>query len=85
MLLLTVSKGIGNEDVHSRITRANFQIVTFGVIHDNDAGSRELSCEVRWSVRADEGREPSFVRELAELPGISKVKWQPQDAPAGVA
>jgi putative Mg2+ transporter-C (MgtC) family protein len=85
MLLLTVSDGVGNEDIRSRITRANFQIVTFGIIHDNEAGSRQLSCEVRWCVRADESREPSFVRELAELPGVSKVNWQPQGAPAGAA
>jgi putative Mg2+ transporter-C (MgtC) family protein len=84
-LALTIgADGIGNEEVRSRIRLANFQIVSLGVTHNNVEQCRELSCEVRWRERTHEAREPPLLDELARLPGVSMLKWSPQDAAAGL-
>jgi hypothetical protein len=54
------------------------------VTHNNVEQCRELSCDVRWRERTHEAREPPFLDELARLPGVSMLKWNPQDAAAGL-
>jgi putative Mg2+ transporter-C (MgtC) family protein len=84
-LVLTIGPGgVGNEEIRSRIQLARFQIVSLGMMHDNVEQVRELSCEVRWHDRTNEAREPAFLEEFVRLPGVSKLKWSPQGAPAGL-
>ncbi len=84
-LVLTIGPG-GVEDkvVRKRVFLAGFEIVSLGVTHDNVDQCRELSCEVRWHERPDDVREPALLDELVRLPGVSKLKWSPQGAPAGL-
>jgi putative Mg2+ transporter-C (MgtC) family protein len=84
-LVLTIGRGgVENEEVRNRLRLAQFQIVSFGIVHDNVEQMRELTCELRWRFQLDDGREPAALEELARLPGVSMLKWKPEGAPAGL-
>jgi putative Mg2+ transporter-C (MgtC) family protein len=85
MLVLTIGPGgVTDDDVRKKIRLADYRIVSLGMTRDNVEQRRELVCELRWRARSDDTQEPAFLDELARLPGVSRMKWSPEDAPAGL-
>jgi len=85
ILVLTIGPGgLTDEEVRKTIRLAGFQIVSLGLTRDNVEQQRELTCELRWRARSDDTREPALLDDLVRLPGISRMKWSPEGAQAGL-
>jgi putative Mg2+ transporter-C (MgtC) family protein len=83
-LVLTIGPSeLTDGEVRNLIIRAGFQIVTLGLTYDRLEQRRELNCELRWRARWNDTREAVLLDELARLPGVTKLKWNPAGAMAG--
>ena len=73
-----------DDDVRKRIEIGSFKIVSLGIERDKVELKNVLTCEVKWRARTDDFQKPAFLDDLTRLPGVSKLKWSPEDAPAGL-
>jgi putative Mg2+ transporter-C (MgtC) family protein len=84
---LTLTVGPGGpteEDFRRSVLAEGFRIVSLGVVYDIVEGRSKILCEVRWWARPAETQEPSFLKGLARLPGVSRLEWSPQNLQTGL-
>ncbi len=72
------------EEVWGSIKAAGLRVIAEGITYDSAGGRRELHCDLLWQARPDEVLHPAFVKELARLPGVCTLRWNPQNTPLGV-
>jgi putative Mg2+ transporter-C (MgtC) family protein len=81
-LTLTVGPdGPSEDDVRSSIISPGFLISSFGMTYDAEQRRSEFSCEIIWRARASEDPQTAILKKLAQLPGLSRLKWRPQGLP----
>jgi hypothetical protein len=74
--------GVAEEELRRMAALSGCEIFSDGLVRDNEHKRQELSCEIHWRARAHQNRPPEFLDQLAQLPGVIKLKWSPLGAPA---
>ena len=70
--------GPTDDQIRSHITQPGNTIVSWGISHFQRSGQRQITCEVRRRQHPTDATPPAFVAELAKIPGIPYLEWQPQ-------
>ncbi|HEX3358718.1 MAG TPA: MgtC/SapB family protein [Tepidisphaeraceae bacterium] len=78
LAMIILTDGPADEDIRSIIHKNNCKIGAWGVEYQNDGNRRILSCEVLWKICRRQTNPPPFIPELSHLPGVAKLRWQPQ-------
>jgi putative Mg2+ transporter-C (MgtC) family protein len=74
--------GVAEEELRRMAALSGCEIFSVGLVRDNEHKRQELSCEIHWRASAHQNRPPEFLDQLAQLPGVIKLKWSPLGAPA---
>jgi putative Mg2+ transporter-C (MgtC) family protein len=85
MALTVGPAGPTEEDIRRSILAGGFGITSLGIIYEAAERRYEILCEVRWWARPDEARQLDLVKELAQLPDVSRLKWCPHDLETALA
>jgi putative Mg2+ transporter-C (MgtC) family protein len=70
--------GPSDDEIRARITQPGNRVVSWGVSYSQRDGRRQITCEVRRRQHPSDALPPGFVAELAKIPGIPFIEWQPQ-------
>jgi putative Mg2+ transporter-C (MgtC) family protein len=79
MLRVSVTaEGPADHDVAAMLLRAGFQMRSWDVISETrDAATvRKVRCEVSWRARKADILSPPIVDQIAQLPGVTRLRWQ---------
>jgi len=66
------------QDIHKILLAAGFEVIEASMTYDTAEQRQEIRCELRWRAFPNDTRQPSFLIELAQVPGITKVDWSPR-------
>ena len=80
-----LSNGPADDEIRSIIEQTGCRVMAWGVEFVNARRQREIRCQVRWKRGSTETIPPQFVARLSELPGVARLKWEPQGLPLGGA
>jgi putative Mg2+ transporter-C (MgtC) family protein len=73
------------EALRTDLLGRGFHISSSGVSLDKDQGRWTLSFEVHWRSWPTDPLPPALVKDLSELPGVTRLTWSPQGLPGGFA
>jgi putative Mg2+ transporter-C (MgtC) family protein len=78
VILLLVSADVPSEDqLRDKLGVGGLSIESWGVDSDNSARRRKIRAEVKWRARRTDTATPRVVSELAQHPGVSRIRWIP--------
>jgi len=77
-VLMAGSKGPTDDDIRRLVGQAGYEIVCSRLVLLEGAQSRETSFDVKWQAKPEEDRVPSFVDQIARVPGVGRVEWKPR-------
>jgi putative Mg2+ transporter-C (MgtC) family protein len=73
------AEGPTDDDIPAMLSRAGFKIRSWDVISrrgDAAAPLRKLRCDVSWHGRRDDILSPPIVEQIAQLPGVTRLRWK---------
>ena len=71
--------GLAEGDLRRELAEAGNRIIAWGVTYEDGGRSYEARAEVEWRGRqAELGREPAFVKAIAERPAVLRAEWAPK-------
>jgi putative Mg2+ transporter-C (MgtC) family protein len=70
--------GLSEAELRRRLEAAGQRIVSWSVTYEDAARRYEARAELEWrGYDADRGREPAFLKTLAEDPAVLRAQWRP--------
>lgn len=78
LLLVERPEGPNEEEIRGKLSAGGFVIMKWGMSWHQSENWREINCDLSWRARSSAAQTPSFVKELAEHPGVIKIQWSPQ-------
>jgi len=78
LLIVTGVAGPEEDEIRAILENDGFRISSCAFSQAQDAGNRELTCELRWRATPDETRVPESVRQLTAREGVVRIVWTPQ-------
>jgi putative Mg2+ transporter-C (MgtC) family protein len=70
-----------DDEIRANLALAGLRTIASGVTYGDHAHSRVLRLTVQWRALPGYCACPDAVSELARLPGVRKLRWQPDNAP----
>src|SRR5271166_1249144 len=72
------AEGPADNDIPAMLLRAGFEIRSWDVISSRGAAAprRKVRCEVSWRARPDNILTPPFVNQIAQIPGVTRLRWK---------
>ncbi|HEX4031992.1 MAG TPA: MgtC/SapB family protein [Terracidiphilus sp.] len=83
LTVITVGDPLSAAELRRRLQAAKFQVKSFSMTHAISEGSRKFSCEVRWQGGKGSDDIPASIRDLEELPGITRLEWKTNEMGPG--
>jgi putative Mg2+ transporter-C (MgtC) family protein len=77
LTLLTSAEGPGEKELSDNLVSRGFRIASCAVVYAEGIRSREITCKLRWRGKREDNLPPTFLKELAEKPGVLKLAWEP--------
>jgi putative Mg2+ transporter-C (MgtC) family protein len=78
---LTISAhrdGLSEADLRRQLETAGYRIVAWAITYEDSAERYEAHAELEWrGHEADRGREPEFVKPIANNPAVLRAEWTP--------
>jgi putative Mg2+ transporter-C (MgtC) family protein len=78
---LTVSahrNGLAEADLRRHLENAGYHIVAWAITYEDSADRYEAHAELEWrGHESDRGREPEFVKPIANNPAVLRAEWTP--------
>jgi putative Mg2+ transporter-C (MgtC) family protein len=76
-LILSVQQNGPTEQViRTRLQDAGIRVLSCAVTYVQTAHVRKMRCELQWRTPPADLQTPDVVKQLAELPGVDRLKWQ---------
>jgi hypothetical protein len=76
-LILSVQQNGPTEQViRTRLQDAGIRVLSCAVTYMQTAHVRKMRCELQWRTPPADLQTPDVVKQLAELPGVDRLKWQ---------
>ena len=74
----TIAEGPTDAEIPAMLSRAGFKIRSWDVIsrRGDAAPLRKVRCEVSWRGRRDDILTPPIVNQIAQIPGVTKLRWK---------
>jgi len=76
--LMMDEPGLAEDELRARLAQGGVKISTCAFAYSPEARSRELTCDLHWTSRADDHQVPPVIHNLAGLSGIIRLAWTPQ-------
>ena len=72
------AEGPTDDDIPAMLRRAGFKIRSWDVIsrRGDAAPLRKVRCEVSWRGRRDDILTPPIVNQIAQIPGVTRLRWE---------
>lgn len=78
-LTLTILKdGPTDETIRASITQNKCLIISWGIAYMDRGERREVRSEIQRRIHASDTRPPPFVAQLAQMPRVEGLQWEPQ-------
>lgn len=77
LVLTTDMESFSEPELHGLLHDAGFHIRSCAVEYNKRLKRRRLRCELRWREVGGACKAPPVVEQLAQRPGVLKVRWQP--------
>jgi len=74
--------GLPEADLRRELQGSGHRIMAWGIAYADGGQSYEARAELEWRGRDDDrGREPEFVKAIAERPAVLRADWAPKPVP----
>jgi putative Mg2+ transporter-C (MgtC) family protein len=79
LIVVATAEGPDPQQLQSTLESAGFSIRSSDVSFLHDPRRRRMRCQVDWRGCPDDRKLPPLIAELAERPGVLKLRWQPRN------